>query len=114
MKGTQMTRDDDPAIIDQAIAWHLRQADMTDGDWWHFIAWLERNPAHAAAYDRIASQDRTLPTPEAQTPANDDRPYWRRWPVFAGGAAAAAVALALAIPMTMQAPAPETYVVETG
>ena len=45
------------AIVDQAIAWHLRLAHASDDNWMAFTAWLEADPAHAAAYDRIITDD---------------------------------------------------------
>jgi ferric-dicitrate binding protein FerR (iron transport regulator) len=81
-----MMRDDDPAIIDQAIDWHLRQADMPADAWREFVAWLELSPTHAETYDRIAMEDRLLPRPAPPVEAaNDDRPAVRRWAMLAGG-----------------------------
>lgn len=47
-------------MIDEAIDWHLRQRDMAEADWEAFVAWLEADPANAAAYDRVAADDRLL------------------------------------------------------
>ena len=41
-------------IVDSAIDWHLRQAEMSDADWRAFVAWLEADPAHARAFDMVA------------------------------------------------------------
>lgn len=44
----------------EAIAWHLRLADMAGSEWESFVAWLERAPEHRAAYDRVADADAFL------------------------------------------------------
>ena len=41
-------------IVDQAIGWHLRQAELSSAEWHDFVLWLEADAAHAAAYDRVA------------------------------------------------------------
>ncbi|HEX7849632.1 MAG TPA: FecR/PupR family sigma factor regulator, partial [Sphingomonas sp.] len=51
---------DQSDIIDQAIGWHLRLADADEHGWADFIAWIEASPAHAAAYDSIAADDRLI------------------------------------------------------
>ncbi|MGF7151118.1 transmembrane sensor [Sphingomonas zeicaulis] len=48
-------RDRDPA--EGAIDWLIRQRDPTFDDWIGFTAWLEADPAHAHAYDRLAALD---------------------------------------------------------
>lgn len=92
---------DSAAITIQAIDWHLRQAEMSEGEWEAFVVWLEASPAHAAAYDRIALEDRLIGTatlaPEA---ANDSAPPMRGWRWIGGGVAVAAVA-ALVAPWMM-------------
>ncbi len=113
-------------IIDQAVAWHLRQRDIAPDDWQQFIAWLEGDPAHAAAYDRLALVDALLPAapsfdavPLHALPiaANDDAPVmpqrrlWR-WATGAGAVAAAVVAL-LVIPQG-QAPQTDKFTVATA
>ncbi len=84
-------------IIDQAIAWHMRQDGMDGGDWAAFVDWLESDAEHALAYDRVAMQDRLIPDvafPQPREAANDDHPRSPRWWHIAGGTAIAA-ALAL-------------------
>ncbi|MET0138318.1 MAG: FecR domain-containing protein [Sphingobium sp.] len=43
-----------------AIAWHVAMPSMNEAQWTAFTAWLEAEPAHAAAYDEVASADRAL------------------------------------------------------
>jgi transmembrane sensor len=103
----------DPVIVDQAIDWHMRQPAMTNDDWQDFILWLEAEPAHAAAFDRVAldacyvTQRPDLLPPPAKltlnrvapgqlTPARPARPRWL-WVAGGGGALAASVALALLV-----------------
>lgn len=88
-----------PAVMHAAIDWHVRQ-DALDGQGWEdFVAWLEADPAHAAAYDIVSTDDaaRAAALRVAQPPraANDDAPTrnWRGWAI--GGSASAAVAAAL-------------------
>ena len=93
-------------IVDQAIAWHLRLADAGDADWAAFVAWLEHDPDHAAAYDRVAMQDRAIAADQftvRDTLADNDneaaqgsarhRGWW-----MAGGVAAAALVAVLIVP----------------
>ncbi|MGK3796933.1 FecR/PupR family sigma factor regulator, partial [Enterococcus faecium] len=80
--------------IDTAIAWHVRQADMSADDWEAFTLWLEADPAHAATFDRVAVQNRMIAGDMFVAPraANDDAPLpGRRRGWFAGGAVAAAL-----------------------
>jgi len=102
-------------IIDRAIGWHLRLADADEAAWSAFVDWLEADPAHAAAYDRVAAGDRLIGGarfPAARPlPGNDDAPR-RRWPWLAAGGAAAAVVAALTIPALT--PAGSAYAVATG
>lgn len=104
-KGVQTVEADATDTIDAAIAWHLRLADADEAVWAAFIAWLEESPAHAAAYDRVAAQDRLIaavpfpaPAPQRAEPEPARLSSWRRWVWPAGGAAAAAAIAALAVP----------------
>jgi transmembrane sensor len=94
-----------------ALAWVIRVRDPDFADWEAFTLWLESDPAHAQAYDRLSAADEDLPamlplmpTPKALpvasmpdgTPliaANDEvaSPARRRW--LTGGFAAVAAAL---------------------
>lgn len=90
------------SIIDRAIGWHIRQAEMDGGAWAEFVAWLEASPAHASAYDRVATLDRLLPDlPAIPFAANDDAPRPRRWIWNVGGTAIAAGVAALLLPMVL-------------
>lgn len=102
-------------ITDQAIGWHVRLVEAPEADWAEFVAWLEADPAHAAAYDAVAAQDRLIgdarfreaaPQPIA---ANDNAR--KRWAWLAGGTAAA-VAAALLGPSII-APPSSSYQVMT-
>lgn len=104
----------DATIIDTAIDWHLRQPEMTADDWMAFVTWLEADPAHAAAFDRVAMVDRAIPpAPAPLEAANDDAAPVRRWRGVIGGSVAAAVAAALLAPV-MLAQRPDPYSVETA
>ena len=59
-KGLRIVTGERMDIVDQAIAWHVRQGGMSAADWQAFIAWLEADPAHARAFDRIALMDAAL------------------------------------------------------
>jgi len=104
---------DAPNIIDQAIAWHLRQEHMAAEDWEGFVAWLE-TPAHARAYDAVAMRDRLVaaaafPEPDAiPIAANDDQPASRGWWRLAGGGAIAAALALWLVPTTFGSYAAET------
>ncbi|WP_425231066.1 FecR family protein [Sphingomonas sp.] len=109
----------DATIVDQAIAWQLRQDSMAASDWPAFIAWLEDN-AHAAAFDLVARTDRLLA--EVRFPAvepllvaaNDDAPAARRWWWAAGGTGIAA-ALALAVlPLPVATGGGQVYATRDG
>ena len=61
-------------IADQAIAWHLSQDGMDASAWHRFVEWLEADPRHAEAYDRIALADglaSEMPPRRLPEPAND-------------------------------------------
>lgn len=102
----------DSAVIDQAIEWHLRQAEMRDDDWEAFLAWLEASPANASAYDRVAAQDRLIDRDHFPAEAANDQSPVRRWPWVVGGLAAAAAAVAMVLPLAMPA-RPSVYDIAT-
>ena len=111
---------DAPDIVDQAIAWHLRQDAMAPEDWEGFVAWLE-TPAHARAYDAVALHDRLVAVADFPEPAtvpaaaNDDQPAPTRWWRYAGGGVAAAALAALLIPMALPSHAAErVYATRNG
>ncbi|MBN8808936.1 MAG: FecR domain-containing protein [Sphingomonas sp.] len=93
-------------IVETAIGWHLRQAEMSTLDWAAFVDWLEADPAHAAAFDAVAQADRMVA--DATFPvvaANDDAPLAPhergRWRWFAGSGAVAALIAALLVPAAL-------------
>ena len=87
------------AVVLQAIDWHVRARDMAEADWARFVDWLEADPAHALAYDRVAAQDRALPAIAAPLAPPAARPLLpRRWAFGVGGTAIAAGIVALMIP----------------
>lgn len=88
------------AIAVAAIDWHLRLPGATADIWLAFTEWLEADPAHADAYDRLSRADALLG--DALAPAdwtdgiaagtgpvaaNDERPARRRFARWAGAAA---------------------------
>lgn len=105
----------DDVIREQAIAWAVRTGEPAFEDWETFTAWLEKDPAHARAYDDVMASvsdaaEALPPVPPAQ---NDDEPGFsaprRRW---LGGAVAAAVAVAAALGIWQARPG--TYAIETA
>ena len=133
--GTDGSMTIDNLAREQAIDWHLRQIDLTEGQWADFIAWLE-SPVNAAAYDLVASADRMLgDLPQVATAstfavaANDVCPVamptfvaaggaarrWGRsrgWGWSVGGLAMAACLALVAMPM-LRTPGAQPYSVET-
>ncbi|MFL9840633.1 FecR domain-containing protein [Sphingomonas sp. ST-64] len=47
----------DRAVIEQAIAWHLRLQDGDADAWIEFTEWLEADPAHNQAYEAVVDDD---------------------------------------------------------
>jgi transmembrane sensor len=105
-------------IADQAATWLQRQDAMAAADWHSFVEWLEADPRHAEAYDRLAMADHLLgemtplgiarPLPE---PANDRGHAGLRWSRWLGGAAVAAAAMSAVV--VMRPAAPDIYALET-
>jgi transmembrane sensor len=89
---------------DEALRWFVRSNDPEFDDWAGFTAWLERDPAHADAWHRIAAAEADLLpiVAEEQSVVQDlrlepDKGRTRRgW--LAGGAVAAALAALVAVP----------------
>ncbi len=95
-------------VIDQAIGWQVRLAEASEQEWRDFAAWLE-TPAHAASFDRIATDDllvgmvaksapAAVPAPQAIAPARQYPRRLRAWAAGGGGALAAAIVAAFLIP----------------
>ncbi|MCW6536155.1 FecR family protein [Sphingomonas lycopersici] len=110
----------DEAVLDAAIAWHLRQETMGAADWAAFTAWLEADAAHARAYDAVSLADATRhPAAVPAIAANDDEApvrWWRRGRgvALAAGALAAAIAGAVGLREAgLRSPAPVTIAATT-
>jgi transmembrane sensor len=111
-------------IVDRAIDWQLRQADMSDADWHAFVVWLEADPAHARAFDTVALDmavlaDKADLYPVAETAAPIRQPVARApsrrvW-AWAGGGIAIAAAASLTLMVAPIASGDRTapYAVET-
>lgn len=100
----------DETIRERALEWAVRVGDPDFADWDLFTQWLEQSPAHAAAYDAVASA--VADAAELAPPvANDDvpalPPVRRRW---AMGALAASLAVVLGIGVWQNT---GRYIVET-
>lgn len=109
-----MTRITD-RIADEAASWLLRQDEMAAADWHGFVEWLEADPRHAEAYDRLAMAEGALQAAPRSTtsirvpePANDRGHVAWRW---VGGAAASAAAVAAVL--LLRPTGPDIYAVET-
>lgn len=101
-----MSSDMDP-IVKSAIEWHVRLSGDDSAAWEAFADWLEADPRHAEAYDRVealAGQvDALLPATRAAATATttDDRPIAarratrRKFLYWGSGAAAASLLAAL-------------------
>ena len=119
-----MASEPDHNVLAEAVAWHLRLRDGTDGDWDDFVQWLEGDPARSAAYDRIEASHAAMRadafTAQAQAPlpvaANDEAEgarWWRgRWAIGLTAVAAAILVAFLALPLFMSRP--DFYEVATG
>src|SRR5689334_22131301 len=103
-------------VLAEAVAWHLRLRDGTDGDWDDFVRWLEGDPARSEAYDRVEAGHAAMRGDAfaAQVPAphpvaaNDETPsggWWRGRRAIGLTAVAAAILVAfLALPMFTSRP----------
>lgn len=105
----------DETIREQALDWAVRTGDPAFDDWETFTLWLERDPAHADAYDRIAAATKEASVILAATqPANDyfvpETPRRRRW---MGGILAMALVAVVSLALWRQT-APDLYTVETA
>ncbi|WP_168355992.1 FecR family protein [Sphingomonas gei] len=47
----------DRAMLEQAIAWHLRLKNADEDAWIEFAEWLEADPAHNGVYEAVADGD---------------------------------------------------------
>lgn len=102
-------------IADQAIDWHLRQTDMDASAWHRFVAWLEADPRHADAYDRLVLADGVageMPAPRLPEPANDHG--FAGWHMGRWMAGVAATAAAVAAVVVLQPAKPDIYTIQTA
>lgn len=107
---------------EEAIGWAIRLRDAASADWAAFTAWLEADPAHAAAYDAVTLADADMvdalaaqpvtakpAEPVAAPAANDNQPgFFRRY-----GSLAAALLVCVSAYPAYKALTP-TYVVQTA
>jgi transmembrane sensor len=97
-------------MMDEAIAWHLGLEEAGAEEWRTFVAWLEADPAHQAAYDALtlaeADMADVMATMPAPAPAQPSvlRPVvrtninkWVKRTSWGGGMVAAAAAAWLAV-----------------
>lgn len=106
-------------VMDEAIAWHLGLEQAGSEEWHRFVRWLEADPAHAEAYDRLTMENAAL-SPARPGPLASPRTAgvvlvarrgWLRWGGVGGGVIAAAAAAWLAfVPVAIL---PDSYIVET-
>lgn len=103
-KALIVTADRDGAIENAAIGWHIRLPQAGRREWEEFIAWLEADPRHRAAYEAIAEIDSDVdaakltdyaPHPIQAANENDSTSN-RRWFIAGALGAGAAAALFLA------------------
>ena len=95
----------DARAMDEAIDWHLRQADMDADAWTCFVAWLEQDAAHARAFDAVSLDLALLserpdlyPAPVAPIERQPvAAPAPRRTWAWAGGGIAVAAAASLTL-----------------
>jgi transmembrane sensor len=98
------------SIEEQAIAWHLALRDAEASAWDDFVIWLEVDPRHALAYDRVlaASDDIDAVLPGMSVSANDNhiaaKPRRLRWVGAGAGISVAAAAVALFFAQPGRAP----------
>lgn len=110
----------DETIREEAALWAVRTGDPAFDDWDGFTLWLERDPAHARAYDAaVAAVEDALgalapaPPPVAANDTDDavSTPAWRRW---FGPALAASLAGLLALGVWQMQGGETTYATEAG
>lgn len=116
-----MMRQGEAKMREEAAGWFLRQRDPTRADWDGFVAWLEADPAHNAAYEAVALADDDVESRIgdqvlADRPSNDNIPHparaRARW--FAGTAAAAAILVGGLVAYPRLNPSVAAYAIETG
>jgi transmembrane sensor len=111
---------DQDDIDAHALDWVVRTGSDAFDDWPAFMAWLEADPRHAAAYHAMTADIEDMAAFVPAQPAQPAQPAapvvaampTRRWPVWAGGALAASLALFVGYQATETGGHP--YAVETN
>lgn len=114
-------RQSDQDMHAEAIGWVIRLRDPAHADWEGFTAWLDADPAHNHAYDRVAMADRAIEEAfimgaAAPAPSNDNQPgvgILRRHPRWFAAATAAAAALLGIVAYPTLSPVTDSYAIET-
>lgn len=106
------------AALREAIDWHLALAEGDTDRWHEFVAWLEADEAHRAAYDRVSMDDALLDGRRASSapvampvPAPRVRPAPRR--IWAAGGIVALLAGATTLLALHHPSAPDRYRIES-
>lgn len=104
----------DRVLHDEAAAWAVRTGDPAFDDWEDLTAWLERDPAHARAYDAViaAVAEAAEALPPVPRAGNDDEPAGRTRRRWIGGALSLVLVGALALGVWQLRGG--SYVVETA
>ncbi|MDT8760224.1 FecR domain-containing protein [Sphingomonas psychrotolerans] len=70
-----MSASSDRAMVEQAIAWHLRLKDADENAWIEFAGWLDADPARNDVYEAVADGDARLSPllASATFPSGEDR-----------------------------------------
>ncbi|MFM5885586.1 MAG: FecR family protein [Novosphingobium sp.] len=111
----------DPRKLDEAASWAVRTGDPAFADWDGFTAWLERDPNHAEAYDRVMgavegvveavrTNPEAIPAADSVAASHTGRGPFRAW---IGGAMAAALVLAAVLGLQLRSGGTE-YVTVPG
>ena len=105
-------------IIDEAIAWHLRQSTMDEQGWLDLTDWLGAAPEHATAFDRVSCLDRKVVELLAQDRAEPVLvaprfPQRRLWAI-GGGMIAAAASVALVVGVQPRGASPYSIATAPG
>jgi transmembrane sensor len=116
-----MRHANDDAITEEALVWRAKLA-RDDADWHGYTIWLEADPRHRAAYNRLDLIDaalaehrenvtRLLQSPRPSAPIIG---RLRRSAGFVGGGIAAAIALFVTIPMIRDTASVRSYEAGAG